>query len=102
MLKFSTLLTMCALLVAGQGTKNASPNDALLHDQVSMALTADADVRGNGIQVDVKDGAVILRGKVKDEKAKEKATKLARKVKNVTSVDNQLKLADAKDAKGRR
>ena len=94
MLKLSTLLMACTLLVAGQATKK--PSDALLHDQVSMALTADADVRGNGIQVDVKDGVVTLRGKVKDEKAKEKATKLAKKVKNVTSVENQLKIGDQK------
>ena len=87
----------CTLLVAAPAAKK--PSDALLHDQVSMVLTADADVRGNGIQVEVKDGAVILRGKVRDEKAKEKATKLAKKVKNVVSVDNQLTIGDAKDAK---
>lgn len=92
-LKFCSLMMASALLAAAQTAKTS---DALLHDQVSMALTMDGDVRGGGIQVDVKDGAVILRGKVKDVKAREKATKLAKKVKHVTSVDNQLKLADEK------
>ena len=92
------LLLASVMIVAGQAAKNQVPktSDALLHDKVSMALTMDGDVRGGGIQVDVKDGAVTLRGKVMNEKAREKATKLAKKVKNVTSVDNQLVLGDQK------
>jgi osmotically-inducible protein OsmY len=43
----------------------------------------------------VKNGAVILRGQVHTQKAKEKAEKLAKRVKGVTSVDNQLKLFGA-------
>ncbi len=61
-----------------------------------MALTLDHEVRGGGLQVIVKDGAVILRGLVKDEKARLKATKLANKIKGVKSIDNQLKLPDDK------
>jgi osmotically-inducible protein OsmY len=92
-LRLCSLFLAAALAAPGQAAKS---NDALIHDQVSMALTMDGDVRGGGIHVQVKDGAVTLQGKVKDAKAREKATKLAKKVKNVTSVDNQLKLADEK------
>lgn len=70
--------------------------DAVMHDQVSMALTLDSDVRGGGIQVVVSAGAVTLRGRVKDEKARLKATKLAKKIKGVKTVDNQLKLPEEK------
>ena len=48
--------------------------------------------KGGGFEVIVKNGAVILRGQVHTEKAKEKAEKLAKKVKGVVSVENQLKL----------
>lgn len=99
-LRMICALIASALLLAGQPKdtiSNAISNkDAIVHDQVSIALTMDSDVRGGGIRVDVKDGAVTLQGRVKDLKAREKATKLAKKVKNVVSVDNQLKLADEK------
>jgi osmotically-inducible protein OsmY len=42
--------------------------------------------------VTIAKGAVTLKGRVHDEKAREKATRIAKKVKGVTTVDNQLKL----------
>lgn len=95
-LRLGGLLLAGALLTPGQVTKNTAETDAILHDQVSVVLTMDMEIRGGGIQVDVKNGAVTLRGKVKDEKARQKATKVVKKMKNVASVDNQLKLADEK------
>ena len=92
-LRLCSLLLAGALLVVGQ---TPDRKDAVLHDQVSMALTLDHDVRGGGLVVVVKDGAVILRGLVKDEKASLKATKLANKIKGVKCIDNQLKVPDDK------
>ncbi|MEO8097938.1 MAG: BON domain-containing protein [Acidobacteriota bacterium] len=97
-------LVTFALFAAGLWAQNAPAptaapldrEDARIHDQVSLKLTLDTDVRGGGIQVEVKGGAVILRGRVKDLKAKEKATKLAKKIKGVTTIDNQLRLPDQK------
>jgi osmotically-inducible protein OsmY len=40
--------------------------------------------------VSVKDGDVVIKGRVDTEKGKRKATHLAKKVKGVKSVDNQL------------
>ena len=40
----------------------------------------------------VKTGAVTLRGRVHDGKAKEKAEKITKKVKGVVSVTNELKI----------
>jgi len=92
-LRLCSLLLAAALLMFGQ---TPDRKDAVMRDQVSMALTLDYEVRGGGLQITVVDGAVTLRGRVKDEKARLKATKLAKKVKGVKSVDNQLKLPDEK------
>jgi osmotically-inducible protein OsmY len=67
-------------------------DDGRIHDEVLAKLANDTDVRGAGFEIIVKDGAVILRGQVHTDKAKEKAEKIAKKVKGVISVDNQLKL----------
>ena len=42
--------------------------------------------------VTVKAGVVTMKGRVHDEKAKEKATKVAKGVKGVVSVTNELKV----------
>jgi osmotically-inducible protein OsmY len=92
-------LRLCSLLLAGTLLlfgQTPERKDAVMRDQVSMALTLDYEVRGGGLQVVVVDGAVTLRGLVKDEKARLKATKLAKKIKGVKTVDNQLRLPDEK------
>lgn len=87
------MLLATGLILTGQ---TPSSKDAVMRDQVSMTLTLDWEVRGGGLQITVVDGAVTLKGVVKDEKARLKATKLAKKVKGVKSVDNQLRLPDQK------
>lgn len=64
--------------------------DDRIYDQVRMRLTTDADVKGGGLDVTVKDGVVTLKGRVDTEKGKNRATKLAKKVKGVKEVENQL------------
>ena len=76
------------MLVLAQGT----PNDDRIYDAVRRKLADDADVKGAGFDVAVKNGAVTLQGRVHDERAREKAARLAKKIKGVTSVDNKLKL----------
>lgn len=83
-------LLFVPLLVA---QKNSA--DDKIHDEVMAKLANDEEVRGAGFEVIVKNGAVILRGQVHTDKAKEKAEKLTKKIKGVTSVDNQLKLMGA-------
>ncbi len=91
MTRLTSLVLVFALVVPAllaQGT----PADDKIYDAVRTKLANDPDVRGAGIDVTVKAGAVTLKGKVHDEKGKEKATKVAKSVKGVVSVDNQLKL----------
>jgi osmotically-inducible protein OsmY len=57
-----------------------------------MKLTQDTTVRGGALDVTVKEGVVTLRGKVRQDKQKQKAEKVARKVKGVKSVVNELRV----------
>jgi osmotically-inducible protein OsmY len=59
---------------------------------VRRRLADDTDVKGAAIEVTVKNGAITLKGRVHDEKARDKATRITKKVKGVTTVENQLKL----------
>ena len=66
------------LLFAGASAAQAADNavsDDVIYDQVSLKLTSDTTVNGGAIEVHVKQGAVTLSGKVKTEKAKDKAGK---------------------------
>jgi osmotically-inducible protein OsmY len=83
---FSAGATRTAL-AAGQ---KAPVSDDRIFDQVRMKLTTDPDVKGGADDVTVKDGVVTIKGKVDTERGKSKATKLAKKVKGVKLVDNQL------------
>ena len=65
-------------------------SDDSLIDQVRVKLANDADVGGMPINVDVHQGVVTLKGKVRTEKQRAKAEKIAKKVKGVSSVTNQL------------
>ena len=67
-----------------------SVTDDQIYDLVRRRLAGDPDVKGGGLEVDVKDGVVTIKGAVRTEKARSKAEKLARKVKGVKSVVNQI------------
>ena len=64
--------------------------DDRIYDQVRMRISTDPDVKGGGLDVAVKDGVVTLKGRVDTDRGRERATKLAKKVKGVKQVDNQL------------
>ncbi len=85
---------ICAILslslfgAALAAEKNVS--DDGIYDNVRRRLASDPIVKGGGLQVDVKAGVVTLRGTVEEQKQKDKATKLAKKVAGVKSVNNEL------------
>jgi len=83
------LLAMAALIVSPLYAQD-KPSDDVIYDQVRRKLTSDRDVRGGGIEVEVKDGVVTLQGKVRTEKQKKKAERITRKVKGVANVVNRL------------
>ena len=89
----SILLIM--VLVVPLLVAQRSSSDDRIYDEVRRKLALDVDVRGAAFDVTVKNGAVVLQGRVHTNKAKEKAEKITKKVKGVVSVDNQLKLFGA-------
>jgi osmotically-inducible protein OsmY len=72
---------------------NKPVSDDFLIDTIRQKLAADAVVKGGAIEVIVKEGAVTLRGTVEEDKQKNKAEKIAKKVSGVKSVVNELKIA---------
>jgi osmotically-inducible protein OsmY len=91
-MRWLTLPLAAGLIVfPAVASKDKAPlTDDRIHDQVLMKLAGDSDVRGGGIEVDVHNGVVTLKGKVDNEKRKERAEKLVKHMKGVTGVENQL------------
>lgn len=79
-----------AQTVLGADQKKTVNSDDRISDQVRMRLAVDQDVKGGAFDVTVKDGVVTIRGRVDTEKGKARATKIAKKVKGVKDVDNEL------------
>jgi osmotically-inducible protein OsmY len=66
--------------------------DDTLYNQVRIKLADDPVVKGGGLEVDVKQGVVTLSGTVELEVQREKAVKVAKKVKGVKEVINHIEL----------
>jgi osmotically-inducible protein OsmY len=82
--------SLFAHAVLGQDASTPPSADNKIQDQVRIKLTQDQDVKGGALDVAVKDGVVTIKGRVDTEHAKSKAGKLAKKVKGVKDVDNEL------------
>jgi osmotically-inducible protein OsmY len=67
-------------------------SDDAINDKVRIALASDIDVKGGGLQVEVKQGVVTLAGNVENQMQKDKATHIAKKVKGVKSVVNNIEV----------
>jgi hyperosmotically inducible periplasmic protein len=65
-------------------------DDASITAKVNAGLAKDKDLSAVKIDVDTKDGVVTLSGPAPTATAKEKAAEIARTVKGVSSVNNQL------------
>jgi hypothetical protein len=83
---------LALLLVAGASLAagKALVNDNEIYDNVRIRLAGDADVKGGSLGVEVKEGVVTLTGTVDTDHQRSKAAKLARKVKGVKKVINNL------------
>jgi hyperosmotically inducible protein len=69
-------------------------SDDLISDQVRLKLANDQIVKGGALKVDVKNGVVSLAGQVELPKQKERATKVAKKIKGVKDVVNNITIRD--------
>jgi len=81
--------------LAFPASKDKMPvTDDSIRDQVMVHLASDPVVKGGNIVVVVKDGVVTLSGAVDSDQARHKAEKLAKRVKGVKSVVNQLTIKE--------
>ena len=67
-------------------------SDDAIYDNVRIKLASDIDVKGGALKVDVKQGVVTLGGVVESQMQKDKATRIAKKVKGVKQVVNQIEI----------
>ncbi len=67
-------------------------DDATITAAVSAGLAKDPDLSAIKIDVDTQAGKVTLRGPAPNPVAKERAEEIAKNVKGVSSVDNQLEV----------
>jgi hyperosmotically inducible periplasmic protein len=88
--KLCALLLTVFVLASTCFAKQATVSDDTVYNTVRIKLASDAEVKGGGIQVDVKDGVVTLGGAVELPAQKERAEKLAKKVKGVKQVINNI------------
>ena len=89
-LALSLLVPQVAVVSVFAGYKNVS--DDYVNDTIRQKLAADQVVKGGAIEVEVKDGAVTLKGKVQEPRQKAKAEKIAKKVHGVKSVVNDIQI----------
>jgi osmotically-inducible protein OsmY len=91
--KICTVLVLVLLLQNVCLAKDPPPvTDDTITDQVRIKLASDPVVKGGALTVNVKQGVVTLSGAVEQDKQKEKAEKLAKKVKGVKQVVNNLEI----------
>ena len=84
----------CSLLSFRRSAADKQPpNDNYISDSVRRKARGRCVVKGGAIEVDVKDGVVTLKGKVQEPKQKSKAESLAKKVKGVKSVVNNIQIS---------
>src|SRR5579871_6207819 len=68
-------------------------SDDSIYDNVKRRLAEDSDVKGGGLDIDVKQGVVTLRGKLETQRQIDKASKIAKKANGVKKVVNEIQLS---------
>ena len=89
--RFKQALAIGALAVFASAAP-ALANDTWIGTKAKIALLTADDVTGTAIDVDVKDGAITLSGKVHTAAEKAKAEQVARGIEGVTNVKNMLQV----------
>ena len=85
-----------AVMGAASGTRDkaaSKADDTRISSSVKAGLAAEKEVSAARIDVDTQDGVVTLSGAVPTAAAKARANEVARQVKDVRSVNNQLTVA---------
>lgn len=96
-MKSAVFLCVAVLIAAALGGRAAAKSESPMSDswitaKTKVALASDDRVKGRQVNVETKNGEVILRGKVDDEMAKTAAEEVARNIENVKGVKNELQV----------
>jgi hyperosmotically inducible periplasmic protein len=89
----TALLVGCASGTGPSRTAGEVVDDVTIGTQLKAKYAADPDISAIKINIDTRQGAVSLRGEVKSLALRRKAEALARDIKGVKSIDNQLVIA---------
>ena len=93
MLKLTFALIAVLFLQTVSFAKDPKPmTDDTITDQVRIKLAGDPIVKGGGLEVKVEKGVATLSGSVELPKQKDKAGAVARKVKGVKQVINNIEI----------
>jgi hyperosmotically inducible periplasmic protein len=98
------VLTLCTVLVVGgaliagsaqalgKADEKTPINDSWITAKTKIALFADSRVKGSEINVETSQAAVMIRGKVDSDAAKQAAEGIAKGVNGVKTVKNELQV----------
>ena len=93
MLRFIAIATLLCVFAAFITAAARPVNDDAITDQVRMKLAGDREVGAAGIDVKVKDGIVELHGVVRKNGVRSKAERIAKHVKGVKQVVNDIQVS---------
>lgn len=94
MLKLLAALMAVVLLAGVVLAADPKLTDGAINDNVRIKLSADAEVKGGGLKVEVVQGVVTITGFADTQRQIDKATKIAKKVKGVKQVINKMSLKE--------
>jgi hyperosmotically inducible periplasmic protein len=89
-MRIKRIFLFVAISIGLSASTKPPMTDNTIGDKVMLKLAQDQVVKGGGLKIDVKDGAVTITGKVESDTQKSRAEKLAKKVPGVKSVDNKI------------
>jgi len=91
-MRFLSLLLLLLVTLLPVAAKDGTTDDHL-YDRIRIQIANDREIGGNPIEVKVTNGNVELTGKVRTDKQKVRAEKVAKKVKGVKSVVNNIAIS---------
>jgi hyperosmotically inducible protein len=76
----------------GKGDEKTPIHDSWITAKTKIALFADSRVKGSELNVETRQGAVMIRGKVDSDAAKQAAEEIAKGIEGVKTVKNELQV----------
>jgi hyperosmotically inducible protein len=92
--KISAAILSLILMAGACLAANKPLTDNGLSDMILIKLSGDREVKGGALKVDVKDGVATLTGTLESQRLRDKAGKIAKKVKGVKQVINNITLKE--------